>query len=90
MGFIFAYQQDPLLFLPCRTGHTKLNNIGDYTFIVTMETTVNDLLSILFPDPKQCVVLAQVPWRVGFSLIILTSLIFYLGLFNCLMMIVAS
>lgn len=38
-----------------------------------METIVNDLLSILSPDPKQYIVLAQVPWRVGFSLIIQTN-----------------
>lgn len=69
MSFIFAYQQELCLFLPCRTGHTKLNNISDYTFIVTMETIVNDLLIILSPDAKQYIVLAQVPWRVGFSLI---------------------
>lgn len=61
------------MFLPYRTGHTKLNNISDYTFLVTMETIVNDLLSILSPDPKQYLVLAQVPWRVGFSLIIQTN-----------------
>lgn len=30
-------------------------------FTVTMETIVDDLLSILSPDPKQYIVLAQVP-----------------------------
>lgn len=49
------------LFLPCRTGHTKLNNISDYTFLVTMETIVNDLLSILFPIPHNMLYWPQFP-----------------------------
>ena len=33
-----------------------------------METIVDDLLNILSPNPKQYIVLAQVPWRIGFAL----------------------
>lgn len=81
MSFIFAYHQDPWLFLPCRKSYTKLNNIDDYTFIVTMETTVDDLLSILFPDSKQYIVLVQVPRRIGFVLIYRPTLALFISWF---------
>lgn len=81
MSFIFAYHQDPWLFLPCSNSSTKLNNINDYTFIVTMETTVDDLLSILFPDSKQYIVLVQVPWRIGFVLIYRPTLALFISWF---------
>lgn len=73
LSSIFAYYQDPSSFLPYRTGHTKLNNIGDSTCAVTMETVVDDLLNILSPNPKQYIVLAQVPWRIGFCLVLQTN-----------------
>jgi len=38
-----------------------------------METIVDDLLNILSPNPKQYIVLAQVPWRIGFCLILQTN-----------------
>lgn len=44
-----------------------------------MESVVDDVLSILSPDPKQYTVLAHVPWRVSFSLITQTSVSLFLS-----------
>lgn len=55
-----------------------------------METVVDDLLNILSPNPKQYIVLAQVPWRIGFCLVLQTKPYFSLGLFGCLTMVLTS